>query len=80
MLSWMNKLLFTENNFLPRFIKPRIFDILDKTGKLQVFALHLPKCLCLEYALYKNPPKECRQGINYPINQTIILCNIMIGY
>ena len=22
------------------------------------------KCLCLEYAKYKTPPKECRQGVN----------------
>ena len=25
------------------------------------------KCLCLEYAQYKNPPKDCRQSINYAI-------------
>ena len=42
--AWMNKLLFTENNFLPHFI---IFS--------------------LEYAQYKNLPKECRQSINCAI-------------
>ena len=38
MFPWLNKFLLTENNFFP------------KTGKLQWSALHLSKCLCLEYA------------------------------
>ena len=37
----------------------------NKTGKLQVIAWYLPK---FESALYKNPPKERRQGINYVNN------------
>ena len=40
MFPWMNKFLITENMFLS----------FSKIGKLQVFALHLPKFLGLEYA------------------------------
>ena len=29
---------------------------------------------------YKIPQKECRQSVNYAINETIILYNIVIGY
>ena len=39
MFPWMNKFLFTENNFLPRLIKEE--SILSKK---------VSKCLCLEYA------------------------------
>ena len=46
----------------------RVYFILDKIGKLQIYELYLPKCLCLEYVQYKNYPKECRQGINFAIN------------
>ena len=32
------------------FYSQQFSSSFDKTGKLQVFALYLPKCLCLEYA------------------------------
>ena len=44
---------------------------LNKTGKLKFCALHLPKCLRLKYAYYKNSPKNCCKGINYAFNHTI---------
>ena len=53
-LPQMNKFLFIEKQFSPQF---------NKTGKLQFSALHFPKCLCLEFAQYKNPLKECCQNI-----------------
>ena len=40
----------------------------NKTWKLQFSALYLLKCLCPEYAQYKNPPTVCRQSTNYAIN------------
>ena len=46
------------------FCSQQFSPLFNKTGKLQVFVLYLPKYLCLEYTKYKTPPKECRQGIN----------------
>ena len=40
MILWMNKLLFTENNFLHLLLE-------------QFSALYVPKCLCLEYSSIK---------------------------
>ena len=51
-----------------RFYRQQFSPSFNKTGKLQFSALHLPKCLCLEYVQYTNPPKECRQSINYANN------------
>ena len=50
--GWIN--FYLQKQFSPSF---------NKTEKLQVFALYFR----LEYAYYKNPPKECRQDINYAI-------------
>ena len=59
----LDEFLFTEDNFLPRLTRKT-----NKTRKLQFTALILLKCLCHEYAQYKNLLKEFRQGINYAIN------------
>ena len=60
--------MFPGMNTVNSFLQKHFFPSFNKTGNLQVFALYLPRCLCLEYAYYKNPPKECRQGINYVMN------------
>ena len=46
---------------------------------LQVFELYLSKCLSLEYAWYKSPPKKCCQSIDKAINQIIICCTYWLA-
>ena len=71
MFPWINKFLFRGNNFFAAF---------NKMGKLQLSALYLSKCFCLEYAQSENSLKEYYQSIDYAINQTISICRTLIGY
>ena len=62
MFPWMIKLLFTEINFL--------------TVSHKFSLLYLPKYFYLKNTQFKNPPTECRQSINYAIDETHFMQNI----
>ena len=54
---WMNKLLFTGNNFLLHLVKKE-----SCSSPHCIFS----KCSCLECVHYKSPAKECYQSIKLP--------------